>query len=92
MDLANLSHLLEGGDTLFHDQNFLLAVADLLNGNGGRASSVDESLVVSHGDKSAMLIEHTPVFFDQSCEAHALFRLQVRQIKFLLWVLTMLVF
>ncbi len=92
MDLANLSHHLEGSNTLFHDWNFLLAVADLLNGNGGSASSVDDTLVVLHGDKSATLIEHTPVFFDQSCEARALLGLQVGQLKFLLQALAMLVF
>ena len=84
MDLANLSHLLEGGNTLFHDWNFPLAIVDLLNGDGGSASSVNDTLVVSHGDNSTMLIEHTPIFFDQSCEACTLLRLQVGQIKFLL--------
>ncbi len=60
--------------------------------NGGSASSVDDTLVVLHGDKSATLIKHTPVFFDQSCEACALLGLQVGQIKFLLQALAMLIF
>ncbi len=54
VDLANLSHLLEGGNTLFHDWYSPLAIADLLNRNGGSASSVNDTLVVLHGDKSAM--------------------------------------
>ncbi len=92
VNLRNLSHLLEGSNTLFHDWYFRLAIADLLNGDGGSTSSVNDTLVMSHGDKSATLIEHTPVFFDQSCEACTLLGLQVGQIKFLLQALAMLVF
>ena len=83
MDLENLSHLLEGSDTLHHDWYFLLAVANLLNSNGGSSSSVENTLMVLDGDKSTMLIKHTPEVLDRGCETCALLRLQVRQVKFL---------
>ena len=89
MDLENLSHLLEGSDTLHHDWYFLLAVANLLNSNGGSSSSVENTLMVLDGDKSTMLIKHTPEFLDRGCETCALLRLQVRQVKFLGKALTM---
>ena len=82
MDLVNLSNLLEGGDTLQHDWYFSLAVVNLLNGNGGSASSVNDTMV-SDGDKDATLIKHTPVFLDQGCETCAVLGLQVGQVEFL---------
>ena len=83
MDLANLSHLLKGGNTFQHDWYFLLAIANLLNGNGGSTSSVNNTLVVSDGDKSTTLNKNAAVFFDQGCETSAVLGLQVRQVKFL---------
>ena len=89
MDWANLSHLLKGSDTRLHDWYFPLAIVNLLSGYGGSTSSVDNALIVSDGDKSTMLIKHTPVFFDQLCVTRTLIRLQVGQIEFLLKALAM---
>jgi hypothetical protein len=83
MDLTNLSHLCEGGDALSHDWDFPGAVMNLLNGNWGCASSVNDTLVVSDRNKGVTLIKHTPVFFNQSCKMLVFLRLQVGQVEFL---------
>jgi hypothetical protein len=77
MDLTNVSHLHEDGIALSHDWDFPQAVMNILNGNWGCTSSVDDTLVVPNGNKGATLIKHTPVLFNQSCKTLVFLGLQV---------------
>ena len=83
VDLANLSHFLEGGDALFHNWNFPWPVPYILNSDRCGRASVDETLVLLDGDERPTIVEYTPVFLDESSELRALLGFEMRNVEFL---------
>ena len=61
-----------------HDDGLLLAIEDLLDGNGVSGASIDNAFIIFHWDEDAPLVKHRPKFTDEVVDFCLLIRIKVR--------------
>jgi hypothetical protein len=57
-NLLDVSYFLQGSNALTHNRNLLWPIEDLLDGDGRRVSSVDNTFIVFHWDIDVLLVKH----------------------------------